>query len=107
MEVNVINLRKMDSVASQMMQRLKETGHPMFKSINALSRGILNRKMEEKPYTSIRILRTQNFYTEPFTQQISSVSSEQSQTGVKSSVEHHVRKKILQTSLHPKNMKRF
>ena len=27
-----------------MMQRFKETGHPIFKSINALSRGILKRK---------------------------------------------------------------
>ena len=107
MAVNIINLRKMDSVASQMVQRLKEIGHPVFKSISALSRGILKGKMEERPYTSISILRTQNFYSQPFTQKISSVSTEQSQTGVKSSVEHHVRKKMFQTSLHPKNMKRY
>ena len=52
-----------------MVQRFKEIGHPVFKSISALSRGILKRQMEEKPYTSIRMLRTQNFYSQPFTQQ--------------------------------------
>ena len=30
-----------DSTADKMVQRFKETGHPVFKSISALSRGIL------------------------------------------------------------------
>ena len=45
---------------------LKETGHPVFKSISALSGGILTRK--ETPYTSVRMLRTQNSYFARFTQ---------------------------------------
>ena len=36
------------------------------------------------PYTSLWMLRTQSFYIEQFTQQISSVSTEQSQAGVTS-----------------------
>ena len=36
--------RKWDSTATKMMERFKETGHPIFKSICALSRGILKRK---------------------------------------------------------------
>ena len=32
---------------------------PLFKSISALSRGILTRKMKETPHTSMRMLRTQ------------------------------------------------
>ena len=35
---------KMDSVASSMVQRFAEIGHPTFKGISALSRGILNSK---------------------------------------------------------------
>ena len=35
---------KWDSTATQMVERFKETGHPVFKSMSALSRGILNRK---------------------------------------------------------------
>ena len=31
---------KLDSVATEMVQRLKETGHPVFTSASALSRGI-------------------------------------------------------------------
>ena len=34
---------KWDSAASQMVERFKETGHPVFKSISALSRGILKK----------------------------------------------------------------
>ena len=34
---------KLNSVASQMVQRFKETYHPVFKSISALSHGILKR----------------------------------------------------------------
>ena len=45
---------------------LKETGHPVFKSISPLSCGILKRK--ETPYTSVRMLRTQNSYFAQFTQ---------------------------------------
>ena len=33
-----------DSTATQVVERFKETGHPVFKSSSALSRGILKRK---------------------------------------------------------------
>ena len=33
-----------DSTANQMVERFKDTGHPVFKSIGALSRGILKKK---------------------------------------------------------------
>ena len=33
----------MNSIASQMVQKFKETGHPVFTSVSALSRGILRR----------------------------------------------------------------
>ena len=36
--------RKWDSFAAQMVERFKDTGHPVLKSISALSRGILKRK---------------------------------------------------------------
>ena len=51
-----------------------------------MGRGILRRKVAETPCTSMRILRTQNSYFERFTQQISSLSTEQSRVRVKSSV---------------------
>ena len=35
---------KWDSTATRMVERFKDTGHPVFKSISALSRGILKRK---------------------------------------------------------------
>ena len=35
---------KWNSTAAQMVERFKETRHPIFKSISALSRGILKRK---------------------------------------------------------------
>ena len=35
---------KWDSIAAQMVERFKETGHPVSKSISAVSRGILKRK---------------------------------------------------------------
>ena len=34
---------KWDSVASQMVQRFKDTDHPVFRNVSALSRGILKR----------------------------------------------------------------
>ena len=77
---------KWDSIASQMVERFKETGHLVFKSISALTRGILKERTTEIPFTSMRIHRTQNTCFARFSQQISSVSTEQSQAGVKSSV---------------------
>ena len=48
---------KWDSTANQMVEGFKDTGHPAFKSISALSRGILKkRRMAETPYTSARML---------------------------------------------------
>ena len=38
--------RKWDSTAKQVVKRFKQTGHPVFKSISALSRGILKRKKD-------------------------------------------------------------
>ena len=35
---------KWDSTATEMVERFKDTGHPVFKSISALSRGILKKK---------------------------------------------------------------
>ena len=35
---------KWDSTATQMVERFKDTGHPVFKSISALSRGTLKKK---------------------------------------------------------------
>ena len=45
MELFLTHLKeKWVSAATQMVERFKETGHPVFKSISALSRGILKRK---------------------------------------------------------------
>ena len=77
--------RKWDSTAAQMVKRFQESGHPVFKSISALSRGILKR-VTGSPYTSLRMLRTQSSFIERFTQQISSVSTQQLPAGAKSLV---------------------
>ena len=53
---------KWNSIASQMVQRFRETCHPVFTSASALSRGIL-RKLKGKPYISMRIPRTQGSYS--------------------------------------------
>ena len=58
----------------------------VFKTISALSRGIQRRRTTETPYTSMRTHRTQKSCFAQFTQQISSVSTEQSAVGVKNSV---------------------
>ena len=76
---------KWDAIATKTVGHFKETGHPVFKGISALSRGILKRKTEI-PYTSMRMLRTQNSFFAHFTQQISSVSTKQYQAGVKKSL---------------------
>ena len=57
---------KCDSIATQMVERFKDTGHPVFKSISALSRGILKKKITETPYTSMRMLQTQSSCSESF-----------------------------------------
>ena len=45
-----------DSAANKMVQRFKETGHLVFESISALSRGILKLKKKVKvPFTSMDI----------------------------------------------------
>ena len=88
---------KWDSIATQMVERFKETGHPVFKSISAWSREILisENNRDAIHFTSRRMLRTQNSLFAQFTQQISSVSTEQSQAGVKSSVKGRMRKSRL------------
>ena len=57
---------KWTSVASKMVQRFKETGHPVFTSASALSRGIQSMLKEKRPYTSMRMLQTQNSCSESF-----------------------------------------
>ena len=42
---------KWNSIGSQMVQKFKETGHPLFTSVSALSRGILRRLKGKIPYT--------------------------------------------------------
>ena len=74
----------------------QRTGHPVFKGISALSRGLLQRKGGRCIIHLMRIHRTQNFCFAQFTQQINSVSTEQSQAGVKSSVNGlHIKKSRL------------
>ena len=48
---------KWDFTATQRMKRFEESGHPVFKSISALSSGILKRNKRD---TSMRMQRTQN-----------------------------------------------
>ena len=42
---------KCDSTATQMVERFKDTGHLVFKSISALSRGILQKKKKHRHHT--------------------------------------------------------
>ena len=78
---------KWDSAASSMVQRFAETYHPIFKGISALSRGILKRKQNRDTiHFNADSSRTQNSYFESFTQQISSVCTEQCLIGGKNSV---------------------
>ena len=44
-------MKKWDSAASSMVQRFAETGHPMFKGISALSRGILKKEAKWRHHT--------------------------------------------------------
>ena len=55
---------KWDTTATQMVERFKDTGHPEIKSISALSRGILKKRITETPYTSTRMLQTPSSYSE-------------------------------------------
>ena len=68
---------KWDSIASQMVERFKETGHPVFKSIGASESWNSEKKkkrISDTPHTSMPMLRRQNSYFAQFAQQISSVS---------------------------------
>ena len=73
----------------------------------SVSREILKRKKTETPYTSMRMLQTQNSYFERFTQQISSVPTEQSQAGVKSSVWGRMWQRWLQKGSWQKKMSSY
>ena len=66
-----------DSTADQTVQRFKETGYPVLKSINALTRGILNRRTVKKAYNSLKIRRTQSSCSNQFILWISWVFTEQ------------------------------
>ena len=69
-----------------MVERFKETGHPVIKSISALSRGILKRKGGREPYTSMRIHRLQSSCFAQLLSKSGQSIREQFQAGVKSSV---------------------
>ena len=71
---------KWESTATRIVERFKETGHPVFKKLSALSRGIL-KKIKETPYTSMPIHRTPNSCSDSIFLWISSVFTEQSQAG--------------------------
>ena len=73
--------------ADNMVQRFKETGHPVLKSISALSRGILKAK-ERHMYHSLQwsFYKVQNSCSKQFTLSNSSVSAEQLRIGVIDSV---------------------
>ena len=68
-----------------MVGHVKETGHSVFKGVSDLNRGIQKKnKVAGVLRTSMRIRRTQNSCFAQTTQQISSVSTQQFQAGVKS-----------------------
>ena len=77
---------KLDSTATRLVKRFKESGHPVFKSISALSRGILKRKFNRD---TIHFTADAS-NTELFFRTIHSAkqlrSTEQSPAGVKSLV---------------------
>ena len=78
MELTVILLQENGISLPHIVKRFEESGHPAFKSISAVIRGILKRKNNRD---------TIHFTAaEQFTQQIGSVSSEHTQAGVNSSV---------------------
>ena len=56
--------KKLDSTATEVVERFKDTGLPVFKTISALSRGIL--KTTETQYTSKWMLQTQSSDSESF-----------------------------------------
>ena len=82
------------------LERFKETGHCIQEH-----QCLESWNSEEEKWQRYQTLQCSYFAR--FTQQISSVFTEQSHAGVKSSLKHHVKKKILQTGLHPKKMKRY
>ena len=74
---------KWNSIASQMVQRYKETGHPVFTSASALSRGIL-RKLKGKE--TIHFNSDASNRTLIPNHSLSKSAQQQFQTGVKSSI---------------------
>ena len=78
-ELSVTHLgEKWGCIFSHMVERFKETGHPVFKNISVLwVVEFWKERITETPDTSMRILRRQNPDFEWFTQQISSVSTEE------------------------------
>ena len=77
---------KWDWVASQMVQRFQETGHPIFQEPAHWVVEFWECWQEKKPYTSMRMLQTQNSCSESFILRISSVFTEQFRIGVSNSV---------------------
>ena len=77
---------KCDSIATEMVGRFKETGHPVSKSISALGRGILKR-VGGRDTTHFNADSSNTELLSPqITQQISSISTEQFEAGVQSSL---------------------
>ena len=76
---------KWNPTAEDMVEHFKETGHPVLRGISQCveSRSPEKEKLEDVLFTSLRNLRIQGFCFARFTQQISSVSTEQWRVGVK------------------------
>ena len=85
-----------DSVASKMVKDFEERGHYVFKGTSALNRGIMRERKRKTPFITMENPSMWNCCIGFFTQRISSVSTEQSQIGVKRWKERNPRKeKIL------------
>ena len=80
------HLRKWDSIATEMVGHFEETGHPVLKGTGVLSGGILKRQDGRCTiHFNGDSSNTDRLFAQ-FTQQSSSVSTEQFQAGVKSSL---------------------
>ena len=93
LDVHVQRIVSTNKENSTMVVNLKESGHPVLRSTNAFQRGFWTRKVEYARSTSMRNLRMQNSCFAQFTQQISSVSSEQLRVGVKNWLSWHMIKR--------------
>ena len=77
-----------------MVKHFEETGHPVFKGISGLTRGIMRKKKAKTPFITMENPKG-NCCIGAYTQRISSVSTEQSQFGVKRWEERNPRKETI------------